>query len=291
MIVSLSAHPLLQQICSMRGVVFIFGKICLVASVLMAHAVGDNLRLAEARKLPDDVPEVTPVIAAGAGSTELAAYKIVTSRNIFGKKPRTDDKTPSKAQPVSKLKLRLVGTNVSSTGNPFAIVEDISKKKQDVFELNEMIFKQAKLLEVLEESIKIERDGKVEVLVMKQGKRSSSTRGSSVDSNDDRTEFSVAEEELSDALANLPRLLSQARAVPYFRNGKSIGMRLFAIRRGSLYEKLGLKNGDIILSVNENSVSDPAQALKIFEMLKTERSINIQLERSGQNTELSYSIH
>ena len=48
--------------------------------------------------------------------------------------------------------------------------------------------------------------------------------------------------------------------------GQSIGMRLFAIRTGSLYEKLGLKNGDIILAVNENSLSDPAQA---FEAVST----------------------
>ena len=108
--------------------------------------------------------------------------------------------------------------------------------------------------------------------------------------SDDQTEFSVAEDELSAALANLPQLLSQARAVPYFRNGQSIGMRLFAIRSGSMYEKLGLKNGDIVLSVNENSLSDPAQALKLFEQLKSERSINVKLERNSQNMDMRYAI-
>ncbi len=102
--------------------------------------------------------------------------------------------------------------------------------------------------------------------------------------------FSIADDEISSALANLPQLLSQARAVPYFRNGTSIGMRLFAIKPESLYEKLGLKNGDIILSVNENSLSDPAQALKLFEQLKTERAINVKLERNSQVSEMRYSI-
>ena len=67
-------------------------------------------------------------------------------------------------------------------------------------------------------------------------------------------------------------------------------MRLFAIRRDSLYEKLGLKNGDILTAVNENNLSDPSQALKIFEQLKNERSINVKLERNGENKDLHYAI-
>lgn len=289
MAVSFSLQPVLQQISSIRGAVFIIGKICLVLAVGFAHAIGDNLRRSELRTVPEGTTNVDGTANNDLGKTDIAAYKVISKRNIFGEKPRVEDKTPEPEQPKTKLKLRLVGTNMSSRGAPFAIVEDISKKKQDVFELNEKIFKQAKLVEVLAESIKIEHGGKIEVLEMAAAKGGKS-KDEKITSNDDGTEFSVAEEELSNALANLPRLLSQARAVPYFRNGKSIGMRLFAIRRGSLYEKLGMKNGDIILSVNDNSVNDPAQALKIFEKLKTERSINVELERNGQSSGLRYSI-
>jgi general secretion pathway protein C len=105
-----------------------------------------------------------------------------------------------------------------------------------------------------------------------------------------QTDFTVEETELNDALSNLPVLISQVRAVPYFRDGQSIGMRLFALRRDSLWEKIGLKNGDILLAVNDNSLSDPSQALKIFEQLKSERSINVKLERNGSPTELRYNI-
>jgi general secretion pathway protein C len=100
----------------------------------------------------------------------------------------------------------------------------------------------------------------------------------------------VEEAELDKGLENLPLLLTQARAVPYFKEGRSIGLRLFAIKNGSLYEKIGLKNGDILKSINGNSLGDISQALKLFEQLKQERSINLVLEREKQDREFKYTI-
>jgi len=67
-------------------------------------------------------------------------------------------------------------------------------------------------------------------------------------------------------------------------------MRLFAIRRDSLYEKLGLKNGDILLSVNDTSLADPTEALRIFDKLKEEKSIKVDVERNGASKALNYEI-
>lgn len=270
-----------------KNLIFIVGKLCLLSAVLLAHGIGDTLRIAHKFSISSSISEPTTDTTVNALSTSLQAFAIIKQRNIFGVKAITKTTSRSTPKPVTPLKLRLVGTQIPSVGRPFAIVEDTKKKKQDVFELNEMIFDQAKLIAVDKESIQIERNGKVEMLLMEDGVR---TRSTGVSSNSGQTEFTIAEADLSEALSNLPRLLSQARAVPYFRDGKSIGMRLFAIRRGSLYEKLGLKNGDIILSVNDNSLSDPTQALKLFEELKSKRSINLQLERSGKTSALHYSI-
>ena len=137
---------------------------------------------------------------------------------------------------------------MTSGKDSYAIIEDKKKQEQDIFELKSKVFDQGVLVEIAKNQVKIENNGKIEVLEIEDGGGSGS--GSIESTNEEGTDFVVPEAELNDALANLPRLLSQARAVPYFRNGKSIGMRLFAIRRGSLYEKLGLKNGDIITNIN-----------------------------------------
>ena len=282
------SQSLSGQLSVERGV-NLFGKVCLVAAVGLAHAIGQKLFDAETRSVPHINIDPVVIDTGPQQKVELTAYNIINDRNIFGKKVSTEKPVaPTKTETKSELTLRLVGTNVSSSGAPFAIIENTTKKDQDVFELNETIFDQAKLVEVAAESVKIDHNGQVETLFLED--TPAGGEGETASASGGQTDFSVSEQELTDALANLPRLLSQARAVPYFRNGQSVGMRLFAIRQGSLYEKLGLKNGDIIRSVNNANVGDPAQALKLFEQLKDERSIGVELERNGEATKLNYSI-
>lgn len=274
---------------SIRGLVITFGNIALVVAAYFVFEIFDTVRANRGLELPSFHQEPLQD-AEGAGRlTEkgIENYQIILQRNIFGALKDAPTSTNTTATP-QKMKLRLVGTNVSSTGNSFAIVENLEKKTQDVFDINQDVFGQGKLSKVLRESIEITRGTDVETYLLEEAQTKGGDSGSSL--NEDGTEFSVAEDELSQALANLPQLLSQARAVPYFKNGESVGMRLFAIRRGSLYEKLGLKNGDIIRSVNDNSLTDASQAVKIFEQLKSERNIAVSLERAGAEKTLRYTV-
>lgn len=104
------------------------------------------------------------------------------------------------------------------------------------------------------------------------------------------TKFLVKDEELTKQLENMPLLLTQARAVPYFQDGKAIGFRLFAIKSGSLYERIGLRNGDVIKSVDGVSMADPSQVLKLFEALKEARSIEVLLERQKEDLRFRYQL-
>ena len=160
-----------------------------------------------------------------------------------------------------------------------------------MFEVNESIFERATLVKVDKESIQLKFNGKIEELVIEEGESGSiSSSSSTVSGNEEGTEFEVSAEELDSQLANLPRLLSEARAVPYFRSGKAIGMRLFAIRKNSLYEKVGLKNGDILLEINGTSLADPTQALQLFQELKSKRSLTLKIERKRSEKTINYRI-
>jgi general secretion pathway protein C len=156
-----------------------------------------------------------------------------------------------------------------------------------VFLVDNSIFGQATLKRIFEDRIEIEREGKIEVLRLDDFGAPQGPAGGISSNGDD---FIVDEAELDKGLESLPLLLTQARAVPYFKEGRAIGLRLFAIKSGSLYEKLGLKNGDILKSINGNSLGDISQAMKLFEQLKQERSINLTLEREKQDREFKYTI-
>jgi general secretion pathway protein C len=286
--VSFNGAETLQNMLEPKRVMYVFGKICLVAAVFLAHESGVALSKLSSQKIElFDMSEINAEKSSDA-SEPVSKYKIISTRNIIGSTAEKKKETKRPIKKVTSLKLRLVGTHLGQ-GDPIAIIENTSRREQDVFQLNEQIFDQAKLVKVSTESVDVEYNGKIETLVLEEDKLSARTTSSSNPSAD-QTEFSVDEGELNDALANLPKLLSQARAVPYFRNGKSIGMRLFAIRRGSFYQKLGMKNGDILKAVNGNSLDDPAQALKLFEQLRNERSIEVTVERSGEEKSLRYNI-
>lgn len=197
--------------------------------------------------------------------------------------------TPSNQQKPaeSSLPLSLIGVFISGEEEPYAIIQDDKKNVQDIFSPKESIFGAATLLSIFPEKVEIDRNGIKEMLVMDSNVKSSDTVTTGAISE---TEFTVAEEELDKALENLPLLLTQARAVPYFKDGKAVGLRLFAIRTGSLFEKIGLLNGDVLKSVNGNSLADLSQAMQLFQKLKEERSIDLALERNMTEKQFKYQI-
>jgi general secretion pathway protein C len=277
---------ILARLAEPRFLVFILGKLCLIAAVGFSLQSGLAFRKMKTTGIASAPIDLTSVEGETKKTVPLEAYAVISTRNMFGKETTAPAPQPSSAP--SQLKLRLVGTSVTAGSEPFAIIEDEGKKDQDIFGLNEQVFGQAKLVEILPESVRVDFRGKMETLLIEDGEPAPGGEEPVV--SDDQTEFTVAETEVTDALGNLPKLLSEARAVPYFRNGQSVGMRLFAIRRGSLYERLGLKNGDIIKEVNNQMVGDPTQAIRLFEQLKSERSISVKLERNGEQKSLSYSV-
>lgn len=273
------------SILSPQTAVFLLGKVCLLTAVVLSYSAGDLMRRAGVVALPSAEVQIASE-KKQAQRAPLSSYSVISTSNIFGTPPAA---APKVVAPPTKLKLRLVGTNLGT--RQFAIIENQAKNEQDVFDQNELVFGQARLVEILADRVHLDVNGRREILIFEEGApRVGAPTESAREVEEGQTDFTVEETELNDALSNLPVLISQVRAVPYFRDGQSIGMRLFALRRDSLWEKIGLKNGDILLAVNDNSLSDPSQALKIFEQLKSERSINVKLERNGSPTELRYNI-
>ena len=56
--------------------------------------------------------------------------------------------------------------------------------------------------------------------------------------------------------AKLSSSTAEARGVPYFRDGKQVGLRLFAIKQNGIVEASGLKNGDVILLLDGEFVGE-----------------------------------
>ena len=89
---------------------------------------------------------------------------------------------------------------------------------------------------------------------------------------------------------DLPKLLSQARAVPNLVNGAMNGFRLDYIAPSSFYEKIGLKYGDVLQQVNGVDIRDPGTILTLFQQLRNERAVKLDVLRNNQRTTMNFEI-
>lgn len=88
------------------------------------------------------------------------------------------------------------------------------------------------------------------------------------------------DDQLGPGFANI---LNKQRLVPSMDNaGKPNGFKIFSILSGSLFSRVGLKDGDVITNVNDHDLRDPSQGFKIFESIKEGKDVAITFERNGK---------
>ena len=103
-------------------------------------------------------------------------------------------------------------------------------------------------------------------------------------------EMTVPNAEVEKAFENFAGILNQARVVPYMVDGTPQGFQIRKIQPGSIFEKLGLSNSDIIKSVNGESLTTADQALRLFSLFRNEREVALEIERNNQPINLTYTI-
>jgi general secretion pathway protein C len=102
--------------------------------------------------------------------------------------------------------------------------------------------------------------------------------------------YGVPRSAVDGALNNLSKLATQARIVPAFEGGKPVGFKLFSIKPGSLYSKIGLQNGDVINRINGYEMSSPEKGLEVYQKLKDSSNITVDIKRRGKPQTLDYTI-
>lgn len=215
---------------------------------------------------------------------ELSDYASVLERGLFG-----DGKGPSSAPAAETSVYKLIGT---VEGGVFsgAVLEDTTG--QAFYRLHEKLPDGSQLVKVRRDRITLRRadGGTAELEVVDETKIVSVARtGAGVRSLGDG-KFLVDQREVSAGTENINQLLTQARALPYMEQGKTVGFRISEIVPGSLYEKIGLQNGDVIQKVNSQDVDDPAKFFQMYQNLKEEHNVSIDLLRGGQKQTLNYEI-
>ena len=88
---------------------------------------------------------------------------------------------------------------------------------------------------------------------------------------------------------NVSKLADVIRPTPYFVNGQQQGYRVYPGRNREQFAKLGLRPGDLIKDIDGQALTDPSQAMQIFESLNNADQVSVTVERNGQPQVLTLS--
>ena len=193
-----------------------------------------------------------------------------------------------------KISLSLMGTILSVPA--YAVIEDLNTRAQDLYAIGETLPAGARLVQIRKGTAVIQRAGSYETLQINYLPNgavlspSSPVEGLARSRRAMTDRYVLDRQEVDSVMDNLPKVLGQARVIPNFKEGKPDGFRIFAIAKDSVYTKIGLQDGDILYRVNEIEVKDPTNVVKIFEQLKDETHITVDLVRGGDRQTLSYEI-
>jgi hypothetical protein len=102
--------------------------------------------------------------------------------------------------------------------------------------------------------------------------------------------YEIKRRTLELALGNLVLLSNLVRAAPDMRDGKPVGYRLFAISADGPIAKLGLRNDDVLVSINDFDLVTPDHVLDAYSKLKTASQFALGLLRGGRQISQAYVI-
>ncbi|WDP88824.1 MAG: PDZ domain-containing protein [Desulfobacter sp.] len=82
--------------------------------------------------------------------------------------------------------------------------------------------------------------------------------------------------------------LGRLRSRPYMKDGTPQGLLIYGIRPGSPLLAMGLRNGDIVQTVNDIEINTPKDLKELARELDPDFEIKITLSRRGQEKEIFY---
>jgi len=192
-------------------------------------------------------------------------------------------------------KVSLSGTVRGTERGVMAILEDLSSKRQNLYRLGDAVPNVGELAAIEKDRVLFREGTREEWLELgavytHHGKAPEHALPPPIQAPAIPQRRVLDRREIDAALSDTTRLLTQAQAVPYLTDGKLDGFRLYSVMPLGFFDKIGLHTNDVLQRINGVELRDPGMLLSLFQQLRHERSIRIDLVRNTQRQTLSYDI-
>ena len=104
------------------------------------------------------------------------------------------------------------------------------------------------------------------------------------------TRYNIQRSLIDKVLANQGSLMKTARVIPHEENGRVAGVKLYGIRRTSLLGRLGIRNGDMLRTINGFNMASPDSALEAYARLRSADRLTVAVKRQNKEMTIEYNI-
>lgn len=237
-----------------------------------------------------DQPIVMPERAASVetASTGVNAQAIAAA-HLFGE-PDAEDAaaTPVVEErnfedlPDARVSFSLKGTVAASDSEQsVAIIADTSKEEK-VYSVGETIQPGTTIHEIHRDLVVLNQNGALSKLKLPrefpQGTSPARRSAPSVNRRSGQNTQSIQ----NVVAQNVSKLADVIRPTPYFVGGQQQGFRVYPGRDRRKFAALGLRPGDLIKDIDGAALTDPKQAMEIFQNLGSAEQVSVTVERNGQ---------
>lgn len=232
----------------------------------------------------------TATMAATAGQGRSIEYDhVIAKRNLFqtARQAIYDENAGGNLPPREEYTaFDLKGTMPINQAVGYAIVEEKGQGKQKLYRIGERIG-QARLIRITRNTAVL-KDGEKEFVMKIKESAEGPLSGRSPRPG---SGIAVNRQEVTQSLGDLKSIMSQAVVRPFLVEGVQQGFIVSSIVPGSLYQKLGLQNGDVVVDVNNKKLESADDILRLVNTMQAGGSVSVKLMRNGQNETINYSFN
>jgi general secretion pathway protein C len=292
----------------LRGLVSRRTVILALMAVFLYQGVGifyKALTLQIISMKPAPAAEVKAPPTAAAAREPAEAYRIIPERNLFGttNKAVAEKQAGQVQQQDIALLIDLRGTVAGDSKYGFAIVEEKGTRKQRLVKAGDVIAG-AKvvrikrnamdiLVEDQERTLKIAETREAPILPPPAAGASASSLPTPLPTPSGPIPSGAVvlnRSEIGAGFQDMGSMLRQAQVRPYFNAGVPDGFMVSSIQAGSLYQKMGIVDGDIIQGINNRPIRTADDMMELYNVMKSGPGMALSIKRRGNPETLNFQF-
>ena len=227
-------------------------------------------------------------------------HGVILRRNLFGSVQKEAD-APEVTIDVdalehTKLNLVLLGTVAGSNGFDYAVIEERGRRDQALYREGDTV-SGARLVKIMRTRVVLRVEDRDEVLSMAEADRDRTATAPAArlpapagQPTGDPSEqvITLDRGNIDAAVQDMGRLMTDARIRPFFSGGQVDGLMISNIVPGSVFQQLGLRNGDVVQGVDGRPLRSPNDLMAVYQSLESGSEVSVNIKRRGRDELLQY---